>query len=169
VSEDTGGAMTAEEVFNELVSVIDYPMFVVTAASGDERSGCLAGFAAQCSINPPRFMVWLSKNNHTFRTASRAAALGIHFLSSDQRSLAELFGTETGDQTDKFGRCRWRAVHGTPVLTDCSRWFVGRVIERLDTGDHVAFMIEPLDGGASPWSGQLGFQSLHDLTPGHPA
>lgn len=38
-------------------------MYVVTATAGDERAGCLVGFASQCSIRPVRFVVWLSKVN----------------------------------------------------------------------------------------------------------
>ena len=30
------------------------------------------GFATQCSIGPPRFAVWISRKNHTFRVARDA-------------------------------------------------------------------------------------------------
>ena len=45
---------------HELVSELDYPMFIVTCADERERAGCLVGFATQCSIDPPRFLVCLS-------------------------------------------------------------------------------------------------------------
>jgi acetylornithine/succinyldiaminopimelate/putrescine aminotransferase len=41
------------------------------------------------------------------------------------------------------------------------------VTETLDTGDHVAFLLEPIAGEVGEWSGQLGFQAVKDLTPGH--
>ncbi len=158
------------EVFAAVAEDLDYPMLIVTVANGDERSGCLVGFAAQCSIAPPRFMVWLSKKNRTLRVACTASVLGVHFVPAAQRDLAALFGSETGDRTDKFARCRWETgVDGVPVLSDCPRWFAGRILERLDSGDHVAFMLEPVDGAAGEWSGQLGFQAVRDLTPGHGA
>src|SRR4051794_41781759 len=52
---------------HELIDELDYPMFIVTVAAGGERAGCLVGFATQCSINPPRFLVCLSDKNRTFR------------------------------------------------------------------------------------------------------
>ena len=57
----------AEHAFHRLVGRLDYPMFVVTTVAADdgERSGCLVGFATQCSIHPPRWVVWLSLANHT--------------------------------------------------------------------------------------------------------
>ena len=48
---------------------------------------------------------------------------------------------------------------GGIVLDDVPRWFVGRVTESLDSGDHVAFMLEPVAGEVGDWIGQLGFQS----------
>ena len=37
--------------------------FSVTTATDGAQAGCLVGFSTQCSIEPPRFGVWLSKLN----------------------------------------------------------------------------------------------------------
>ena len=68
--------MDGEEAFDRLVSLLDYPMFVVTTRADDEMSGCLVGFSTQVSINPSRFLVGLSKRNRTYRVASRARPSG---------------------------------------------------------------------------------------------
>ena len=145
-------------------------MMVVTAAAGGERAGCLVGFGTQCSIHPPRYAVWLSRKNHTFRVAERAAVLAVHFLSAQDGALAALFGGETGDEVDKFARCRWReGPRGAPILEDCARWFVGEVIHRMPTEDHVLFLLAPLESASGPWTGQLGFQAAQAISPGHEA
>ncbi len=145
-------------------------MMVVTAAAGDEKAGCLVGFATQCSIAPPRSAVRISRKNHTFQVARDTAVLAVHFLSTADRDLAALFGGETGDEVDKFARCRWREGPGaTPVLEDCARWFAGEVVERIPTEDHVGFVLAPVRAESRPWPGQLGFQSARDLSPGHEA
>ncbi len=93
-----------------------------------------------------------------------------HFPASTDRDLAVLFGGETGDETDKFSRCRWHpGPSGAPVLDDCARWFTGHIVERTETGDHVGFLLEPVDGETAPWSGQLGFRDAMDIPPGHDA
>ncbi len=156
--------------FHDLAGDLDYPMLIVTAAAGGERAGCLVGFAAQCSIDPLRFMLWLSKKNRTYRVARRCPMLVVHFPASTDRDLAALFGGETGDEVDKFSRCRWRpGPSGAPILSDCARWFAGRIVELHDTGDHVGFLVEPVDGEMAPWSGQLGFRQVMDIEPGHDA
>ena len=149
---------------------LDYPMMVVTAATPHERSGCLVGFGTQCSIHPPRFAVWISRKNHTLPVARASGVLAVHFLSVDDRPLAELFGSETGDQVDKFAGCRWHeGPSGVPVLDDCARWFTGEVVDQMVTDDHVGFVLAPLEAHSGPWSGQLGFQSVRALDPGHEA
>ena len=155
--------------FQRLVARLDYPMFVLTARSSvdGERSGCLIGFASQCSIDPPRFAVWVSDKNHTFAVAKASSHLAVHALSSEQRSLAELFGGTTGDTTDKFERCSWHdGPAGLPVLDDVAGWFVGRIVERLDTGDHLGFLLEPVAAEVSDVP-NLTFQDVKDLDPGH--
>ena len=156
--------------FADIVAGTDYPMVIVTVSDGRERSGCLVGFSSQSSIDPPRFTVWLSKKNHTFGVAARSAVLAVHFPSSDQHDLAELFGGETGDEVDKFERCAWHeGPDGSVVLDDVTRWFAGRVLDTVDSGDHVAFLLEPVAGHTGPWPGQLGFSAVQDVEAGHDA
>ncbi|MBW3614491.1 MAG: flavin reductase family protein [Actinobacteria bacterium] len=145
-------------------------MLIVTTSDGRDRGGCLVGFAAQCSIDPPLLIVWLSKRNHTTRLATRAADLLVHFPAADQRDLATLFGSNTGDEVDKFERCAWKeGPAGLPLLTDCANWVAGRIIDRLETGDHVGHLLEPFAAASAPWGGQLGFQAMKDVDPGHEA
>ncbi|HEX2117858.1 MAG TPA: flavin reductase family protein [Acidimicrobiales bacterium] len=162
--------MTTEAAFQDLVGDLDYPMTIVTASSGGEKAGCLVGFATQCSIHPPRYAVWISRQNHTLAVAREASVLAVHFPSVDDRRLAELFGHETADEVDKFARCRWReGPAGVPVLEDCARWFAGEVVEHVPTDDHVGFLLAPIHAQSGPWAGQLGFQSAKAISPGHEA
>ncbi len=161
-------ANTAAEAFHGIAADLDYPMVIVTTTDGSEAAGCLVGFTAQCSIDPPLLMVWMSKRNHTTRVARGASGLLVHFPSHDDRELAVLFGSQTGDEVDKFARCRWEpGPDALPLLTDCTRWVAGHIVERLDAGDHVGHLLSLFDGAAGHWAGQLGFQSVKDLQPGH--
>jgi flavin reductase (DIM6/NTAB) family NADH-FMN oxidoreductase RutF len=163
--------MAEGEAFHRLVSGIDYPMFIVTAAAGGERSGCLVGFATQASIDPPRLLVMISKANHTFGVAVEAEQLVVHFLHEGNRAVSELFGEETGDEIDKFERCEWESVEGVdpPVLVGTRGWVAGTVIERFDAGDHVGHLLQVGRARVDIDEPQLTFQMVRDMTPGHPA
>jgi flavin reductase (DIM6/NTAB) family NADH-FMN oxidoreductase RutF len=152
------------------VGGLEYPMFIVTARAGDEPLGCLIGFATQTSIDPPRFAVCLSHNNRTFRRGRDADHLGVHCVPEHATELAELFGGETGDEVDKFARAAWReGPEGVPLLDDCPNRFVGRILERLDFGDHVGMVLEPFVAEEDERSGQLGFHRAKRIDPGHEA
>ena len=155
---------------HRLVSELDYPMFIVTATDGRERSGCLVGFATQCSIDPPRFLVCLSEKNRTFRVAQDADVLVVHLVPDDAGELAELFGSETGDEVDKFARCAWHeGPGGTPILDDCENWFAGRILARHDVGDHWAFLLDPFEAHADTGERPFAFHRARRLEPGHEA
>jgi flavin reductase (DIM6/NTAB) family NADH-FMN oxidoreductase RutF len=151
--------------------LLDYPMFIVTTRAGDDRSGCLVGFASQVSINPRRFLVGLSNKNHTFRVAERADRLVVHVLNRADRSLAELFGTETGDNVDKFAHCEWTdGPDGVPVLSAAPAWFSGPIRSRDPLGDHVGYLIEPDTGHIADGDPSLlTFSQVCDLEAGHEA
>jgi flavin reductase (DIM6/NTAB) family NADH-FMN oxidoreductase RutF len=153
----------------KLLASLDYPMFIVTAAADGERSGCLVGFATQTSIHPPRMLVCISKQNHTFHVAARSSALAVHLVPADRLDLAELFGGETGDQTDKFDRVEWdEGPRGLPIVRGCSGWLVGDVLERFDLGDHAGHLLDPIDGHVES-GGQLNFHRARVIHPGHEA
>lgn len=153
-----------------LTSAFDYPMVIVTVATGGERGGCLVGFSTQCSIRPLRYAVCLSKRNRTTRLAEQAAVLAVHFPERAQRGLAELFGGETGDDVDKFSRCRWEpGPGGTPLLSECPNRFVGQVVERVDAGDHLVYLLDVTGASVTDEPDLLTFQQVRDLEPGHDA
>ena len=170
-SEPSGGTGRLDtDEFDAFVEGLDYPMFVVTAAAGDERAGCLVGFTSQVSIDPPRMLVCLSVQNRTYRVARRADVLAVHVLHPDEHELAELFGGTSGDDIDKFARCSWRAgPSGVPLLEACPRRIVGRVLEQDPFGDHVGFLLEPSRVEVLSTGEGLSYEEVQDLEPGHPA
>jgi len=159
-----------QHVVHELVSELDYPMFIVTVAVGSERAGCLVGFTTQCSIDPPRFLVCLSDKNRTFRLAREATVMVVHLVPREQGELASLFGGQTGDDLDKFERCAWSpGPEGTPVLDECRNWFAGRILERFAVGDHDSFLLDPFEGASDSGQEQFAFHRAKRMEPGHEA
>jgi flavin reductase (DIM6/NTAB) family NADH-FMN oxidoreductase RutF len=151
--------------FHDLLAALDHPMVIATAG----RSGCLVGFSTQVSIDPARFLVCVSKRNHTHDAATTADVIGVHVLDSDDHHLAEVFGELTGDAVDKLSLVDWEeGPGGVPILAATAGWFAGRVLDRLDLGDHTGLVLEPIAGAVRrPIDRQLGFQSVKDMDPGH--
>ena len=156
-------------------------MVIVTARDRDgNRAGCLVGFASQCGVEPPRYAVWLSVRNHTFEVASGSDHLAVHVLAKDRRPLAELFGSLTEHDQDKFGRCEWDdGPFGLPILRQAAGWFAGparRVSASGEpapngsvSGDHELLVISPQVAHGRLEAQPLSFQDVKDLNTGNPA
>jgi flavin reductase (DIM6/NTAB) family NADH-FMN oxidoreductase RutF len=159
------------DAFGALAGDLDYPMFIVTAASGGEADGCLVGFATQCSIDPPRFLACISVTNRTYRIARNADTLAVHVVPEDAEDLVDLFGGETADEVDKLGQVEWSpGPDGAPMLARCPNRFAGCVLSRVPLGDHVGFVLEPVqvEHGA-PGQRAYPFSRAKRIEPGHPA
>lgn len=164
------GDRDARRAFHRLTGELDYPMFIATTRAGDQRAGCLLGFATQCSIDPPRFLLCLSDKNRTCRVAMRASALAVHFVPASATQLAELFGGTTGDEVDKFARCEWReGPDGLPILAECDNWFAGTILTRHDLGDHVGFLLDPIAASSGTPLDEFTFHRARRIEPGHEA
>lgn len=166
-------------VLEQFLEKLDYSMFFVTTAVGDERSGCLVGFVTQCSIHPTRFLVCISDKNRTFDLAKRASAIGLHLVPRDAADLIELFGGETGDLVDKFTRTPWSpGPHGVPLLDGCPSRLACEVVDRVPVGDHLALLVQPVQDEAGTGSGAgagpepvftMAMARQLAIEPGHPA
>jgi len=155
--------------FEELMGRLDPAMAVVTTTSGQELAGCLIGFHTQCSIEPARYVVWLSKANHTYRVGLRAAHFAVHFLTAQDLALAERFGTLTGEDTDKFAGVDFSLdEHGVPLLEACpSRMSLERIAVLDDGGDHVCLTTRVSSAHTAEGFVPLRLSGADHLDPGH--
>jgi flavin reductase (DIM6/NTAB) family NADH-FMN oxidoreductase RutF len=56
-----------------------------------------------------------------------------------------------------------------PILVRCENWFAGRVLDRLDAGDHDAFLLAPIAAAGGGDRGQFSFHRARSIQPGHPS
>ncbi|GAB3710062.1 flavin reductase family protein [Mariniluteicoccus flavus] len=161
-----------DPAYDEWMADVDVALVAVTATDGVERAGCLVGFHTQCSIDPPRHIVWLSRANHTYRVALFAEVLGVHLLGVDHRDLALALGHHTGDEEPTFDGIEVvEGPHGVPMLAAVAHRFVGRRVAVLDTGgDHVGFVLDvsATHIGDEPCT-PLRASDVEGVAPGHEA
>jgi flavin reductase (DIM6/NTAB) family NADH-FMN oxidoreductase RutF len=155
--------------FDSLMSSIDPPLVVVTTTAAGERAGCLVGFHAQSSITPQHYCVWLSKANHTYRVGLRAAHFGVHFLTTEDLSLAERFGTVSGEDTDKFAGLDIEVdSNDVPLIQSCPNRLSLERIALLDDGsDHVCLTTRVSSAHTTGDFVPLRVSDATHLDPGH--
>jgi flavin reductase (DIM6/NTAB) family NADH-FMN oxidoreductase RutF len=158
------------EAYDKFLEAIDPPMVVVTAVAGPRRGGCLIGFNVPCSINPPLYAAWLSHRNHTYDVARAAEVLTVHTLTPAELSLAEHFGSLSGHDVDKFAGVRSHLNDQGGLVVDVEGgWFTGRIVDRLESGDHTLFLLDPVAAGGRAETATLRLHDVRHLEPGRPA
>ena len=157
------------DAFDTLMAAADPPLIVVTTAAEGEQAGCLVGFHVQSSITPRHYCVWLSKANHTYRVSLRSTHFAVHFLAADDLTLAERFGTRTGEDTDKFaGLDVDLDEYGVPLLGACPNRISLERISLLDDGsDHVCLTARVRSAHTAGDFTPLRISDAAHLDPGH--
>jgi flavin reductase (DIM6/NTAB) family NADH-FMN oxidoreductase RutF len=162
------------DAYERVIEPVDPVAVIVTCASGGDKAGCLVTFSAPCSIEPPRYAVWLSHRNHTYRVAGQADQLIVHMLTLADLPLAEFFGGVSGAYQDKFADVPWSDCDGTPLLRVQAGWLRGRILSRVPGreetgGDHTCFVLAPAaaregNGSIRP----LRLSDVRHIRPGQP-
>jgi flavin reductase (DIM6/NTAB) family NADH-FMN oxidoreductase RutF len=129
------------EPFQRLMDTIEQPLVLVTAAHRRASTACLVTFSSQCSLEPPRYCLYVPKHEAAYDVVRRAAHLLAHFLDRRQRDLAAMLAA--GE--DVFAAAEWRAGPDgrTPQLRGVDAWLFGRVTARHEVGDHGGFVLDP--------------------------
>ena len=167
-------AQPVDAAYQRVIEPVDPVAVIVTCASGGQRAGCLVTFNGPCSIEPPRYAVWLSHRNHTYRVALKASEVIVHVLGYADLPLAELFGGVSGVHEDKFAKVPWSDRGGVPLLRVSGGWLRGRIVARgpgrdETGGDHTCFVLEPTAaGGGSETSRPLRLSGVRHIRPGQP-
>lgn len=155
--------------FNNLMGSVNSALIVVTTSAEDVQAGCLVGYHSQSSIAPQHYCFWLSKANHTYRAGLLASHFAVHFLSSENRALAEWFATHSGQHTDKFADLEVETgEHGVPLLADCpNRMVVERIAVLDDGGDHVCVTSRVVSAESPGKFTPLRIADIGKLAPAH--
>jgi flavin reductase (DIM6/NTAB) family NADH-FMN oxidoreductase RutF len=128
---------------------INYGLFILTAADGDELGAGGVNWLSQASFAPPLVMVAVRADSNTHALIERAHAFAINVLAEDQLEIAKaFFGTSTIEGDLVNGYQFERGAHtGAPLILDLPYWFETRVTDTVKRGDHTIFVGEVVNAG----------------------
>ena len=145
------------------------PVYIVTAFADGRRAG--AWSASRRRLASTGVVHGLHRaRTRTFAVAMAAPRLCVHAVTERERGWRSSSAARRGTRSTSSPAAGWTpAGDGTPILSDCPTWFLGRVADRVDLGDHVGYVLEP-----ERWQGggpiaQLSERDLAGVEPGHPA
>lgn len=123
---------------------INYGLFVLTAADGDELAGAGVNWLSQASFSPPLIMTAVKNDNHAHQLIDRKGSFAVNVLGKDDRDVAMAFFRSTKVEGDTINGYRFERgpTTGAPLLLDLPYWFEVQVTDAVKRGDHTVFVGE---------------------------
>ena len=134
----------------DALALFDRAAWIITAASGETRSGLVATFVNSASLVPtlPRLAVGIACHHRTWELIRASRAFAAHLVDEDACELVWRFGLASGRSVDKFAGLAWRAGQtGSPILEDALTSLDCTVEAELEIGDRTIFVGDVVSGG----------------------
>jgi len=123
-------------------------VYVVSIDQNMKPSGMIAGWNMKCSSEPPLFAVSISKKSYTGKFIRESGEFVIAVPNKELEASVELFGSASGDITDKFAESNTATAKAefvkTPLIKNATINLECRLINEVETGDHIIFIGEIL-------------------------
>lgn len=144
-------------------------LYVVSAAAGDRKAGCVVNTAVQVTSSPARISVAVNKENFTAGVIADAGTFAVTVIdqTADMIYIGN-FGFRTSANFDKFERYEERPTAlGAPYVPEhAAALFSCRLVETLDVGTHLLFIGEVEDAQKLSDEAPLTYDYYHKVLKG---
>lgn len=132
------------DVFKSAFRLHPAGVAVVTADAGSGPVAMTVSSLSSVSTEPPMLVFSASDLSSSTPVLERAETVVVHMVGSDQLWLAKL-GATSG--VDRFvDTATWtRLETGEPVFPQVYAWLRGRVVQRIDAGNSIVFLVHIIE------------------------
>lgn len=137
------------QIKKQTLRLLNYGLYVVTAAAGDDVASGSVNWLSQASFEPPLVMVAIKKDSGLHGIVERSRAFAVNVLAAGQKEVASAFFRPTAIEGRKINGYAFEAGPETsaPLLLDLPAWFEARVTDVIKRGDHTVFVAEVISVG----------------------
>lgn len=126
-------------------------IFILIAGDGEGKTtGMLASWVQQASFEPPQVTVAVNKKRYINEWLAKSPQLTLNLVGESQGHFLKQFGRGFEPDEPAFeGVETSTGENGIPVLSDCLGCLEGNVINSMEAGDHVIYLVELTAGQPS--------------------
>lgn len=113
---------------------------VITTVHDNEPVGFTCQSFYSVSVDPPLVSFSISRNSKSLAALRSSGSIVINFLGADHQHLSAQFARSG---TDKWAGVEWSpsSVNGAPTLSGTSGWVAGEILQEIEAGDHLIFLV----------------------------
>ncbi|WP_166830322.1 flavin reductase family protein [Thalassoroseus pseudoceratinae] len=119
-------------------------VFILTATDGEgHATGMLASWVQQASFNPPAVTMAVNKSRYLNDWLTKSPHVVLNLVGASQTSYLKHFGKGfEPDQPAFEGIDTADTAHNVPALAGALGYLVGKVSNKIESGDHVVYLVE---------------------------
>jgi flavin reductase (DIM6/NTAB) family NADH-FMN oxidoreductase RutF len=157
--------VSIENPVKRLLLTLTQGVYVVGVVDDVYANAFTAAAVMQVSLQPPLLALAVNPHNASYPMLVAGGIFAVTVLRSDQRELADFFGTHSARTGDKLSEVPWHAASsGAPVLDAGLAYLDCRVVNRHPAGDHVLILAEVTGGDfLQPGGRPLRYDELGDM------
>lgn len=137
------------EVKKQTLRMLNYGLYVVTAADGDSVAAGSVNWLSQASFEPPLVMVAIKKDSGLHALIEKSGAFAVNVLEAGQKEVASACFRSTQVEGGKLNGYSFEPgpETGAPLLLDLPAWFQARVTDTIKRGDHTVYLAQVISAG----------------------
>lgn len=113
---------------------------VTVADESGQPHGLTVNSFASVSLAPLLFLVCIDKSASVARLFQPGSHLAVNVLDESQQWISRRFSSPVDD---RFAAVEWApGLHGAPLLSGVLATLEGRLLQRIDAGDHIVLLTE---------------------------
>jgi flavin reductase (DIM6/NTAB) family NADH-FMN oxidoreductase RutF len=150
--------VTADDaLFRKSMRLLASGVTIVASTHEGRRSGLTATAVCSLALSPPRILVSINMQGHTYGIVSESRCMSVNLLAENQQQLAERFAAKrAAEETDRFIHGDWTTrVTGAPILADALAALDCRVTNIIPLDSHAILIGEVADIAFGPHAAPL--------------
>ena len=126
-----------EHARRHILRMIPYGLYVIGLKSHDSYHAFTGSWFSQVSMTPPRVMLGVRQNSHSFELLKKDRVFSVNFLAKKDKKILEQFFKPMPASGNRFGDLGFQIKKtGTPILDDAIAYLECEVAHIYDVGDH---------------------------------
>ncbi len=126
-----------EQARRHILRMIPYGLYVIGVKDHDSCHAFTGSWFSQVSMNPPRVMLGVRQDSHSFGLLEKSRVFSVNFLAKKDKKILEQFFKPTPASGNRFGDLGFQLKKtGTPILDDAIAYLECEVAHIYDVGDH---------------------------------
>ena len=128
---------------------VTVPVYSISSQNADHSNMHIITYVTAISMQPKRYICGIYHGTKTLDNVESSGEFVLQLLADHQVNLVNLLGKQSGNSIDKMARLQKRNLLTSwkdyPILKESLAVMKMKIIQRMDAGDHIAFLCDVVD------------------------